>query len=61
MNDVRKIETVMTYDQWKEEYRKRIKQFIKHKLERFLCWIVIGCLFFSFPVLMIMHYIIVGY
>lgn len=61
MNDVRKIETVMTYDQWKEEYKKRIRKIIKCKLEKIFCWCVIGCMFLSFPVLIIVHYIFIGY
>lgn len=61
MNNVRKIETVMTYDQWKEEYKKRIRKIIKGKLEKIFYWIVIGFMFLSFPVLMIMHYIFIGY
>lgn len=61
MNDTRKIETVMTYDQWKEEHAKRIIRFVKEKLEKFLCYVVISCLFVSLPVLMIIHYLVVGY
>ncbi len=61
MNDVRKIETVMTYDQWKEEYKKRLRKRIKNKLERILYRIALDCIFLLFPVLMFVHYFLIGY
>lgn len=64
----KKVEKVMTYDQWEEEIKNRRKKRIhstinrvSKKLERAFYWIVISCMFWMLPMFVIAHYIVVGY
>ncbi|GAA6275937.1 hypothetical protein F170042I7_21230 [Blautia caecimuris] len=64
----KKVEKVMTYDQWEEEIKnrrkKRIRDTVKQinkKLERLFYVIIISCMFWLLPIFVIAHYIVVGY
>ena len=64
----KKVEKVMTYDQWEEEIKnrrkKRIRDTVKQinkKLERLFYVIIISCMFWLLPIFVIAHYIVVEY
>lgn len=64
----RKIETVMTYDQWCKLFKKNIKRQILKRVRRALkpiCtafnWFIISLMFLSLPMGMILHWVFVGY
>ena len=64
----KKVEKVMTYDQWEEEIKnrrkKRIHDTVKRinkKIEHLFYVIIISCMFWLLPIFVIAHYIVVGY
>lgn len=64
----KKVEKVMTYDQWEEEIKNRRKKRIhnminriKKKIEHLFYVIIISCMFWLLPIFVIAHYIVVGY
>lgn len=64
----KKVEKVMTYDQWEEEIKNRRKKRIHNminrinkKIEHLFYVIIISCMFWLLPISVIAHYIVVGY
>lgn len=64
----KKVEKVMTYDQWEEEIKNRRKKWIHNminrinkKIEHLFYVIIISCMFWLLPIFVIAHYIVVGY
>jgi hypothetical protein len=64
----KKVEKVMTYDQWEEEIKNRRKKRIYNminrinkKIEHLFYVIIISCMFWLLPIFVIAHYIVVGY
>lgn len=64
----KKVEKVMTYDQWEEEIKNRRKKRIRNminrinkKIEHLFYVIIISCMFWLLPIFVIAHYIVVGY
>lgn len=64
----KKVEKVMTYDQWEEEIKNRRKKRIHNminrinkKIEHLFYVIIISCMFWLLPIFIIAHYIVVGY
>lgn len=64
----KKVEKVMTYDQWEEEIKNRRKKRIRDminrinkKIEHLFYVIIISCMFWLLPIFVIAHYIVVGY
>ncbi|MFR0074353.1 MAG: hypothetical protein ACLRVD_08340 [Blautia caecimuris] len=64
----KKVEKVMTYDQWEEEIKNRRKKRIHNminrinkKIEHLFYVIIISCMFWLLPIFVIAHYIVVGY
>lgn len=64
----KKVEKVMTYDQWEEEIKNRQKKRIYNminrinkKIEHLFYVIIISCMFWLLPIFVIAHYIVVGY
>lgn len=57
----RRVQTVMTYDQWKAEYKKRIRKSIMDTVSTCVQWGVITLLFTGMPLSMIIHRVAVGY
>lgn len=58
---IKRVQTVMTYDQWKAEYKKRIRKSFMDAISTFFQWIVLTLLFTGFPLGMIIHWAAVGY
>ena len=54
-------DTLMTYDQWYQLFKKHLQQTIKHILRRFIYGAAHFLILVLPPVLMIIHWIIVGY
>ena len=64
----KKVEKVITYDQWEEEIKNRRKKRIYNminrinkKIEHLFYVIIISCMFWLLPIFVIAHYIVVGY
>lgn len=64
----KKVEKVMTYDQWEEQIKNRRKKRIHNminrinkKIEHLFYVIIISCMFWLLPIFIIAHYIVVGY
>lgn len=64
----KKVEKVMTYDQWEEEIKNRRKKRIHNminrinkKIEHLFYVIIISCMFWLLPIFVIAHYIVMGY
>lgn len=57
----KRVQTVMTYDQWKAEYKKRIRKSIMDTVSTCVQWGVITLLFTGMPLSMIIHWVAVGY
>ena len=64
----KKVEKVMTYDQWEEEIKNRRKKRIHNminrinkKIEHLFYVIIISCMFWLLPIFIIAHYIVFGY
>lgn len=61
----KKIETVMTYDQWcvlmKKRAKRKILDYAKRKINTVFNWIVISLMFLVLPIGMILHWLIIGY
>ena len=54
-------DTLMTYNQWRQLFKKHLKQTIKHILRRFFYGAALFLILVLPPVLMIIHWIIIGY
>ena len=54
-------DTLMTYDQWCQLFKKHLKKTIKHALRRFLYGAALFLILVLPPLVMIIHCIIVGY
>ncbi len=57
----KRIETVMTYEQWHKEYKRNIRKMIRNTLSTCFQWVVITLLFTGLPLGMITHWITTGY
>lgn len=58
---MKKIETVMTYDQWKSEYKKRLRKMVMDTATTCFNWVFISLIFAGLPFGMLVHWITVGY
>lgn len=56
-----KIETVMTYEQWKKEYKRSLRKMLFNTLSTCFQWVIIIGLFTALPFGMITHWLVVGY
>lgn len=54
-------DTLMTYDQWCQLFKKRLKKTIKRKVYRFLYGAALFLILAVPPIAMIIHWIIFGY
>ena len=50
---IKRVQTVMTYDQWKAEYKKRIRKSFMDAISTCVQWVVITLLFTGMPLSMI--------
>lgn len=57
----KKIETVMTYEQWRKEYKRRLWRMIHNTVSTCFQWIVLSLLFTGLPLGMFVHWIFAGY
>lgn len=58
---MKKIETVMTYDQWKAAYKKRLKKMVMDTVAICFNWVLVSLIFAGLPFGMLVHWITVGY
>lgn len=56
-----KVETVMTYNQWKKLYKHRLKKYIRCKVKYYIQWFLFGLFMAAIPVGMIAHWLLFGY
>ena len=61
MNNQRRKEKLMTYDEWQSVFEEEIKMYVGRKLHDFMYGTVLFLLLVVPPVLMILHYIMRGY
>ena len=54
-------DTLLTYDQWCQLFKKYLKKTIKHKVYRFLYGAALFLILAISPIAMIIHWIRVGY
>lgn len=54
-------DTLLTYDQWCQLFKKHLKKTIKRKVYRFLYGAALFLILAIPPIAMIIHWIIVGY
>lgn len=59
--DKKSIITVMTYEQWEEEFKRNVKRYYRRKLKDIMDGIVFAALLFTFFGGMIAYWIIFGY
>lgn len=52
----KKVDTVMTKEQWKQEIKKDLKKAVHDTIEQVLCWAVISAMFLALPVGMCIHF-----
>lgn len=56
-----KVQTLMTYDQWENRFKKALKKTIKQKLNTALQYVAFFILMVGFPLGMIAHWLLFGY
>ena len=61
MNNQRRKEKLMTYDEWQSVFEEQVKMYVGQKLHDFMYGTVLFLLLVVPPVLMILHYIMRGY
>ena len=57
----KQVDTLMTYNEWCEVFKKHLKRTIRQKLRRFLYWVAMFLILVVPPFAMIIHWIFVGY
>lgn len=57
----KKVITVMTYDQWEEEFKKNLRRFYRRKLKDIVDGLLLATLLLMFFGGMIAYWIIFGY
>lgn len=57
----KKVITVMTYEQWEEEFKRNMKRYYKRKLKDIVDGLVFAALLFAFFGGMMAYWIILGY
>ena len=57
----KQADTLMTYNEWCEVFKKHLKRTIRQKLRRFLYWGAMFLILVVPPFAMIIHWILVGY
>ena len=61
MNSQKRQETLMTYDEWQRAFEKQVKMYVGRKLHKFVYGVALFLMLVVPQILMILHYIIVGY
>lgn len=61
MENQRRKEKLMTYDEWQSVFEEQVKMYVGRKLHDFMYGTVLFLLLVVPPVLMILHYIMRGY
>ena len=56
-----KVQTLMTYEQWENRFKKALKKTIKQKLNTALQYVAFFILMVGFPLGMIAHWLLFGY
>lgn len=52
---------LMTYEQWRELFKRQLKKFIRRKLSRLLYGLTLFLILVLPPLAMIIHWILTGY
>lgn len=61
MNNRKRKETLMTYDEWQKVFEKQVKKYVGRKLHKFVYGVALFLLLVVPPALMVAHYITIGY
>lgn len=54
---MKRVETVMTYEEWCKAHRKTLKKMAKNSMQ----WLIFIVMFAGLPVGMFAHWLIIGY
>lgn len=61
MSNQRRKETLLTYEEWQNVFKKHLKMYVKQKLHNFMYFVGLFFMLVALPMLMITHYIVIGY
>ena len=61
MSNQRRKETLLTYEEWQNAFKKHLKMYVKRKLNDFMYCTILFFMLVAPPILMIAHYIVIGY
>lgn len=56
-----KIETLMTYEDWKKLYKRNLKKYLKRKIKYYFQWILFGLFMLAIPFGMFVDWLLFGY
>lgn len=59
--DKKRIITVMTYEQWEEEFKRNVRRYYRRKLKNIVDGLVLAVLLFTFFGGMIAYWLVFGY
>lgn len=54
-------DTLMTYEQWNEVFKKQVKKYVHRKVNEFFYGVAMFFILVVPPIVMIVHWVIVGY
>lgn len=61
MSNKRRKETLLIYEEWQNAFKKHLKMYAKRKLHDFMYCVGLFSMLVAPPMLMIAHYLVVGY
>lgn len=61
MNNQRRKEKLMTYDEWQSVFEEQVKMYVGQKLHSLMYGTVLFLLLVVPPLLMVIHYVMTGY
>lgn len=61
MSNQRRKETLLTYEEWQNAFKKHLRMYVKRKLHDFMYFVGLFFVLVAPPMLMITHYMLVGY
>lgn len=61
MSNQRRKETLLTYEEWHNAFKKHLRMYVKQKLHDFMYCVGLFFMLVAPPMLMIAHYIVIGY
>ena len=61
MSNQRRKETLLTYEEWQNALKKHLRMYVKQKMHDFMYCVGLFFMLVAPPMLMIAHYIVIGY